>query len=243
MPSTVALAPPSRPAAAIAPESRRQVTPKSGEFKPFGEDGLTFGDLLDVINPLHHVPIVNFVYRAITGDTISAASKVAGGALFGGLIGFAAAVADTVLEESSGKDAGNHITALMRDTRGAPGQIPSQPGGSREPPWGETASLRHDANEYDDEFSEPPAGNTDIAARGAPARRSEIPAAQTASLRHDAHDFEDGWWQDPDAAANAENVAAAQPSASAAPPDSDVEVAQADTSNASAANPRIELFK
>ncbi len=217
MPSTVALAPPNQPPAA---ESRRQVAPGAGEFKPFGADGLTFGDVLDVINPLQHVPIVSFIYRAITGDTISAASKVTGGALFGGLIGFAAAVADTVLEESSGKDAGAYVMAVMRDIRGAPDENPPQPGGSREAPWNQTAALRHDANEHEDGWWQDPDGaadtknvaangNTDMAAGGDPGRGAEFQAAQTAALRHDANEHEDGWWQDPDGAADTKNVAAA----------------------------------
>ena len=159
MPSTVAFTPPNQPPAAA--ESRQQVAPEAGEFKPFGAEGLTFGDVLDVINPLQNLPIVGFIYRAITGDTISAASKVAGGALFGGLIGFAAAVADTVLEESSGKDAGAHLMAVMRDIRGTSDENPPQPGGFREAPWNETASLRHDANEHEDGWWQDPDSATD----------------------------------------------------------------------------------
>ena len=176
MPPTVALVPPNQPPAAVAPDSRRQVAPEAEDFKPFGKDGLTFDDVLDVINPLHHLPIVGAIYRDITGDTISAASKVTGGALFGGPIGLAAAVADTVLRESSGQDAGGHVLALMKDAQTGPDEIPSQPGGSEETPLSETASLRHDANEH-----------------------------------------EDGQWEDPDAPAGPENVAASKPSASAAP--------------------------
>ena len=178
MPSTVAFAPPNQPPAA---ESRRQAAPEAGEFKPFGADGLTFGDVLDVINPLQHVPIVGFIYRAMTGDTISAASKVTGGALFGGLIGFAAAVADTVLEESSGKDAGAHVMALMRDARGAPDENPPQPGGSRGAPWSETASLRHDAHEYEDGWWEDPvtATNTENMAAANHPVASAAPAASS----------------------------------------------------------------
>ena len=46
----------------------------------FGADGLTFGDVLDVINPLQHIPVVSTIYRAITGDEISPGARVAGGA-------------------------------------------------------------------------------------------------------------------------------------------------------------------
>jgi hypothetical protein len=59
----------------------------SPNFEPFGGDGLTFGDILDAINPLHHIPLVGSLYRKITGDEIDPAMRVAGGALFGGPIG------------------------------------------------------------------------------------------------------------------------------------------------------------
>jgi hypothetical protein len=203
MPSSVAFAPPNQPTAVVAPESRRDVTIDAKEFKAFGADGLTFDDLLDVINPLHHLPIVGFIYRSITGDTISPASRVTGGALFGGLVGFAASVADTVLEEISGKDVGGHIVARMDDAQG-------QPGEPKEAPWSATASLRHDAHEYDDEFNERVASGTDLAAREGQAGGPKSQTIQTVSLRHDAHDNEDGVWEDPDTMANTENVAAVQ---------------------------------
>ncbi|MGH6939664.1 hypothetical protein [Hypericibacter sp.] len=62
----------------------------SKNFHPFGDDGLTFDDVIDVVNPLQHIPVVSTVYRWLTGDTISPAAELAGGALYGGAIGFAA---------------------------------------------------------------------------------------------------------------------------------------------------------
>ncbi|MCZ6495861.1 MAG: hypothetical protein O6924_06745, partial [Alphaproteobacteria bacterium] len=154
-------------------------------------------------------------------DTISAASKVTGGALFGGPIGLAVAVADTVLEESSGQDAGGHVLALMKDAQRGPDEIPFQSGGPREAPLSETVSLRHDANEYEDGWWQDPDAATGpenvAAANHSVTSGADFKAAQTASLRHDANDNEDGWWQDPDTATGPENVAAAQRSASAAP--------------------------
>ena len=47
-------------------------------FKPFGQDGMTFLDFLDIINPLQHIPLVSTIYRKITGDTIDPASRIAG---------------------------------------------------------------------------------------------------------------------------------------------------------------------
>ena len=52
----------------------------------FSNDGLTFGDIIDVINPLQHIPVVSTIYWELTGDKISPAARMAGGALFGGPI-------------------------------------------------------------------------------------------------------------------------------------------------------------
>lgn len=87
-------------------------------FQPFGDDGPTFWDLLDVVNPLQHIPVVAAVYRYFTGDEIDPVPKVAGGALFGGIIGAVASVADVVLEEATGRDAGEHAMALLGDDEG-----------------------------------------------------------------------------------------------------------------------------
>lgn len=68
----------------------------SSEFKPFGDDGLSFDDLLDVINPLQHLPIIGHIYREISGDEIDTGSKIAGAALYGGPIGAAFSVVSSV---------------------------------------------------------------------------------------------------------------------------------------------------
>ena len=82
-----------------------------GAFQPFGKDGLTFGDLLDLINPLQHIPIVSTFYRAITGDELSPAARIAGGTLFGGPIGLVAAVTNTTVQAFSGRDIGETLFA------------------------------------------------------------------------------------------------------------------------------------
>ena len=65
----------------------------------FGEDGLDFGDVLDVVNPLHHIPVVGHLYRKLTGDVIAPALRIAGGALFGGPLGAAFAAANVVFQQ------------------------------------------------------------------------------------------------------------------------------------------------
>ena len=88
--------------------------PLSGiDFKPFGDDGLTFGDILDVINPLQHIRVISTIYRNLTGDELSPAARIAGGALFGGPIGFVASAANTAVLAFSGRDIGDTIAAAF----------------------------------------------------------------------------------------------------------------------------------
>ena len=82
-------------------------------FSLWGSDGLTFGDIFDIINPLQHIPIVSTIYRSITGDDIAAAPKVAGGVLFGGVIGLVISIVDTAIEQITGQDTGEHLFALF----------------------------------------------------------------------------------------------------------------------------------
>ncbi|MBT4769996.1 MAG: hypothetical protein HOO00_05660 [Rhodospirillaceae bacterium] len=91
--------------------------PASGsDSEFFGEDGLTFSDVLDIINPLQHIPIISTIYREITGDEIAALPRMIGGGLFGGLAGLGAATVNMIFDEASGKDLGEHIyTAFLGD--------------------------------------------------------------------------------------------------------------------------------
>jgi hypothetical protein len=73
------------------------------DFKFFGKDGFNVGDVIDVVNPLQHIPIVNLVYRWLTGDEISPASELAGGFLSGGPIGLAASAASVAVTAAVGE--------------------------------------------------------------------------------------------------------------------------------------------
>ena len=86
-----------------------------GELSLWGEDGFDFWDVLDVINPLQHIPFVNTLYREMTGDEIGAAPRLAGGFLFGGPIGLAISGANVAVEAMSGQDIGEHAVALWKD--------------------------------------------------------------------------------------------------------------------------------
>jgi hypothetical protein len=77
-----------------------------------------FDDLLDIVNPLQHLPVVGTLYRAITDDKIGTVAKIAGDALYGGLWGAVGALADTAFEAVTGKDFGSTMLALAGDALG-----------------------------------------------------------------------------------------------------------------------------
>ncbi|NQV22042.1 MAG: hypothetical protein HQ511_11560 [Rhodospirillales bacterium] len=79
----------------------------------FGDDGLTFRDLLDMINPLQHLPVVSTIYRSLVDDELSPGSRMVGGGLFGGFIGLGVAMFNSVLEDLTGKDLGEHVLAMF----------------------------------------------------------------------------------------------------------------------------------
>ncbi len=87
----------------------------------FGKDGLSFRDLLDLVNPLQHIPGVSQLYRKLTGDEIKPAMALAGGALFGGPIGAGLAAAGLAVE------AGASAVVVKIDT--APALVQSAPRG------------------------------------------------------------------------------------------------------------------
>jgi hypothetical protein len=62
-----------------------------------------FHHLLDVINPLQHLPVIGTIYRAITGEHLGAVERIAGDTLYGGLWGAVSSVADVAFEGVTGK--------------------------------------------------------------------------------------------------------------------------------------------
>ncbi len=71
-----------------------------------------FLDLIDMVNPLQHIPIVNMAYRSLSGDEIKPISKIIGGGIFGGAIGVASGIVNAIIEEETGKDVIGNVTAF-----------------------------------------------------------------------------------------------------------------------------------
>lgn len=74
-----------------------------------------FGDLVDMVNPLQHLPIVGHVYREITGDEIKPIAQIIGGGIFGGPAGIASGLVNTVVEYETGKDLTGNVVAMVVD--------------------------------------------------------------------------------------------------------------------------------
>jgi len=87
-------------------------------FSLWDSDGFGFGDLLDIVNPLQHLPVISTFYRDLTGDDIGHAARVLGGGLFGGPIGAAVSFGNALVDEITGDDLGGHMLALARDITG-----------------------------------------------------------------------------------------------------------------------------
>lgn len=97
------------------PASAANTASPGGGFRLFGKDGFSFLDLLDIVNPLQHIPVVSTIYRRISGDLLDPLPRVAGGALFGGITGVISAVANLVVTEATGKDIGAGVLALLEN--------------------------------------------------------------------------------------------------------------------------------
>jgi len=57
--------------------------------------------------------VISTIYRAVTGDTIGVPEKIAGDALYGGLWGAVASVADAAFQAVTGKDFGDTVLSFL----------------------------------------------------------------------------------------------------------------------------------
>lgn len=70
------------------------------------KDEFSFWDIVDIVNPLQHIPVVNTIYREITGDQINNFGRIAGGAIFGGFAGAALGGMNAIAKNETGNDLG-----------------------------------------------------------------------------------------------------------------------------------------
>lgn len=91
---------------------------------PFGPPGAhttpddmasTFEALIDVVNPLQHLPLVGPLYRAVTDDAIDAPARLVGGALYGGVFGFLTSLGSALYESVTGESVEATVLSLFRE--------------------------------------------------------------------------------------------------------------------------------
>lgn len=100
------VAPAGQSAAAIAPAD-------DGKAHVWAQKGFQFHDLLDIVNPFQHLPVVSSIYRWITGDGIGNLPRVVGDAIYGGPVGFVTGLLGVLVKEESGEDIGQHVIATL----------------------------------------------------------------------------------------------------------------------------------
>jgi hypothetical protein len=87
-------------------------------------ENFSFWDVLDIFNPLQHIPLVNTLYREITGDQMGGFARVAGGALYGGPVGAGLGVIGMAFDEMTGGDpaqlAAGAVSSLFEEDAPAP---------------------------------------------------------------------------------------------------------------------------
>ena len=117
----------------------------SARQRALGHDGtsageFTFGDFVDIINPLQHIPVISTLYREITGDEISPHARILGDTLFGGPSGFISAIANVLYEEVAGEDIGETVIAFFTGEEAETDPQFANIGGEVVPAAGESAS-------------------------------------------------------------------------------------------------------
>lgn len=102
-----------------------QVTPLSSSGSS-ATPGISFGDVLDAINPLQHIPVISSIYRAVSGNPISAGSQIVGDTMYGGILGIGSAIsglatslANVAVQNSTGTDISQHVVAAMQSITGS----------------------------------------------------------------------------------------------------------------------------
>ena len=110
---------------ALQSQPVERLAPTSAPDKPSGywqSGSFSFGDFIDMINPLQHLPVISTIYRKLTGDEMGDAPRMIGGAVFGAVLGswvsgLVSAVANVFVSHTTGKDIGDHVMSVAMPVR------------------------------------------------------------------------------------------------------------------------------
>lgn len=106
---------------AASHSSAAPISNKNTADEPFwGKDGFTFDDVLDMFNPLHHLPVVSKFYREESHDEACEGSKLLGGVLFGGLLGgvtgVVSSIANAAIRHETHQDMSEHLIDIAENS-------------------------------------------------------------------------------------------------------------------------------
>jgi hypothetical protein len=100
------------PSIATQPQAAEENTP----IKWWSKGSFSFKDILDMLNPLQHLPVISTLYRKLTGETLGGVARIIGGAIYGragGIASMISSVANAVFGAITGKDMGERIYAAI----------------------------------------------------------------------------------------------------------------------------------
>ena len=108
-------APIERHTGSSASEIHARLRPHEFERRPDTVEGkeFTFNDLVDILNPLHHLPLISGLYRSLTGDEISPHARVMGGFLYGGASGLMRSGLEAAVLQETGQELTAQAMAAM----------------------------------------------------------------------------------------------------------------------------------
>lgn len=110
--------------AGTMPEYKPSIDPATGQPES-GFKSFILG-LIDVVNPLQHIPVVSSIYRSITGDQMGQMARLVGDTIYGGPAGTAMALANIAVEGDTGRDIGGTMLASLTGGSAAPAAAVSE---------------------------------------------------------------------------------------------------------------------
>ena len=159
----------------------RQHAAQAAPAATAAEPSLGFDDLLDVVNPLQHIPVISTLYRHLTGDKIGIPEKIAGDTLYGGLTGLLSSVGDAIFTEITGKSVGDTVYGYVFGDDTAP---PTGVAANDNSPPPQTASKSFGDTVYAYLFGDDAAPQTGVAANEIPTQPAGNATAQQAAAAY-----------------------------------------------------------
>ncbi|MCU7834835.1 MAG: hypothetical protein KZQ83_06205 [gamma proteobacterium symbiont of Taylorina sp.] len=101
--------------------TKSHLEPQTQQDESFwGDDGFTLADVIDMVNPMQHLPVISKYYRELTADDCSEGSRLVGdlgfGILFSGAMGAVSAVANSTIRHETHQDISEHLIELANES-------------------------------------------------------------------------------------------------------------------------------